>query len=176
MRNALGLTQSELAVQSGVSQSTIAKIESKKTEASYLTIVKLFETLDKINRDTGMDRTAADVASGSLITVDAEDSLRIASDLMRKTGFSQMPVMSGESPVGSISERMILGLIDQGMSMEELRKTSIKKVMGESFPVVSEGMSLSTVSQIMGDSNAVLVSRQGKVISMITSADLLKLI
>jgi len=71
---------------------------------------------------------------------------------------------------------MILGLIEQGMSMDELRKTPIRKVMGESFPVVSEGMSLSAVAQLMGDSDAVLVSRQGKVIGMITSADLLKLI
>lgn len=176
MRNALGITQSELANGSGVSQSTIAKVEGRKTDASYRTVVRLFETLDKMTRKTGIDRTAADVASTSPITVDADDSLRVASDLMRRTGFSQMPVMSGDSPVGSISERMILGLIEQGMSMDELRKTSIKKVMGESFPVVSEGMSLSAVAQLMGDSDAVLVSRQGKVISMITSADLLKLI
>ncbi len=176
MRNALGITQSELSKESGVSQSTIAKIEGDKTDASYKTVSNLFRTLEKMNRKTGIDRTASDVASGSPITVDANDSLRVASDLMRRTGFSQMPVMSGDRPVGSISERRILGLIEQGMSMDELRKTPIEKVMGESFPVVSESMSLSAVAQLMGDSDAVLVSRQGKVISMITSADLLKLI
>lgn len=175
-RMALGITQSDLALESGVSQSTITKIETGKISAGYNTVVRLFKTLDRLNRYAKMDRTAGDVASDTPITVDADEYLRAASDLMRQTGFSQLPVMDGNSPVGSISERRILNLIEQGMNMAELRDIPIRSVMGESFPVVSESTPLSTVALLMNDNDAVLVSRKGEVVSVITGTDLLKLI
>jgi predicted transcriptional regulator len=176
MRTALGLTQSELALESGISQSTITKIETGNTKASYETVVELFETLERIGKYSKIGRTAADVASDSPITVNVDDGLRVVSELMRKTGFSQLPVMDGDRPVGSISERIILNLIEQGMSMNELRNTPVRTVMGESFPVVSGKTLLSTVALLMNDSDAVLVSKKGKIVSVITSTDLLKLI
>ncbi|MGI6472267.1 MAG: CBS domain-containing protein [Candidatus Methanomethylophilaceae archaeon] len=176
MRSALGITQFELAKESGISQSTIAKIETEKTKASYETVARLFNTLERIGKYSAIDRTAADVASYSPITVNAEDGVKMASELMRNAGISQLPVMDGGRPVGSISERMILNLIEQGMSMEELRKTPVRTVMGESFPVVSGNTSLSTVALLMNDNDAVLVSKRGKIISVITGTDLLKLI
>lgn len=175
-RLALGLTQSDLASESGISQSTITKIETGKTKASYGTVVQIFETLERLGKYSKIDRTAADVASDYPITANANDGLRVVSDLMRKTGFSQLPVMDGDRPVGSISERMILNLIEQGMSMEELRSIPVRTVMGESFPVVSERTSLSTVALLMNDNDAVLVSKKGKIVSVITGTDLLKLI
>ncbi len=176
-RVALGITQSELAIVSGISQSTITKIETGKTKTSYETAVRLLETLESLNRSKRIDRTAADIASDSPITVDADDCIRVASELMRLSGFSQLPVMRGNSHVGSISERRILSLIEEGgIPMEDLRNISIGDVMGESFPMVSESTPLSTVAFLMNDSDAVLVSRQGKVVSVITSTDLLKLI
>lgn len=60
--------------------------------------------------------------------------------------------------------------------MEDLRNVPIRDVMGESFPVVSESTPLSTVALLMNDNDAVLVSRKGKLVSVITSTDLLKLI
>ena len=51
MRKALDVTQSQLAAESGVSQSTIAKIERESIAASYATVVKLFETLDEMSND-----------------------------------------------------------------------------------------------------------------------------
>jgi predicted transcriptional regulator len=176
-RLTLGITQLDLAIASGVSQSTITKIETGKTKTSYETVVKLLETLEFLNRSKKIDRTASDIASDSPITVNAEDYLRVASELMRRSGFSQLPVMSGNIPVGSISERRILNLIEEeGIHMENLRNVLIRDVMGESFPVVSESTPLSTVALLMNDSDAVLVSRKGKIVSVITSTDLLKLI
>ena len=47
LRKKIGLTQSELAKQASVSQSLIAKIESKKIDPSYTNAKKIFETLQK---------------------------------------------------------------------------------------------------------------------------------
>lgn len=50
MRKALDITQAELAQESGISQSTIAKIERNRISASYNTVIALFETLDNMAR------------------------------------------------------------------------------------------------------------------------------
>ena len=176
IRKSLDITQTELAAASGVSQSTIAKIERGRMSASYDTIVKLFETLDGMRRDEKKDLTAADVASEKVVTVQSTDKVHQASDLMRATGYSQLPVLKGDVPVGSISERGILELLRQGSTMEELGQSVISKVMDESYPVVSDSTPVSSVTSLMSSSGAVLVSKKGKIVGLITSADILKLI
>ena len=62
------------------------------------------------------------------------------------------------------------------MTMDELSGKPINKVMGESYPVVAENTPIRTVTTLMANFNAVLVSKKGKIVGMITNADLLKLI
>ena len=109
-------------------------------------------------------------------SVQSTDRVHQASDLMRATGYSQLPVLKGDVPVGSISERGILELLRQGSTMEELGQSVISKVMDESYPVVSDSTPVSSVTSLMSSSGAVLVSKKGKIVGLITSADILKLI
>ncbi|MBO4552271.1 MAG: CBS domain-containing protein, partial [Candidatus Methanomethylophilaceae archaeon] len=44
------------------------------------------------------------------------------------------------------------------------------------YPVVTENTPIRTVTTLMANFNAVLVARKGKIVGMITNADLLKLI
>ncbi len=176
IRKSLDVTQTELAAASGVSQSTIAKIERGRMSASYETVVKLFETLEGMRKSEKRDLTAADVASDKVVTVQSTDKVHQASDLMRATGYSQLPVLKGDIPVGSISERGIFELLRQGSTMDQLAQTVIAKVMDESYPVVADSTPMSSVTSLMSSSGAVLVSKKGKIVGMITSADILKLI
>ena len=176
LRKSLDITQIELSKASGVSQSTIAKIEREKISASYETVVKLFETLESLKQKERKDLTAADVASKTVVTVQSTETVHKASDLMRSTGYSQLPVLKGDTPVGSISERGIFDLLRQGNTMDQLGEVQISKVMDESFPVVSDTMPISAVTTLMSDSNAVLVSKKGQIVGMITNSDMLKLI
>ena len=68
IRKSLDVTQTELAAASGVSQSTIAKIERGRMSASYETVVKLFETLEGMRKSEKRDLTAADVASDKVVS------------------------------------------------------------------------------------------------------------
>ena len=176
VRKSLDVTQAQLASASGISQSTIAKIERNNISASYSTIVKLFETLEEMGHSNSRNLTAADVASKGVVTIQCTEKVRAASELLRTTGFSQLPVLKGDVPVGSISERLIFDLIRQGKTMEELGETNIARVMGESFPTVSEGTQMSSITSMMSDADAVLVLKKGKLVGMITNADMLKLI
>jgi len=176
VRKSLDITQAQLASASGISQSTIAKIERNNISASYSTIVKLFETLDEMCQNDTKNLTAADVASKGVVTIQCTEKVRAASDLLRTTGFSQLPVLKGDIPVGSISERSIFDLVRQGKTMDELGETSIARIMDESFPTVSESTPVSSITSMMSNSDAVLVLRKGKIVGMITNADMLKLI
>ena len=176
IRKSLDVTQMELAAASGISQSTIAKIERGTISASYDTVVKLFETLDTMKSDSRMEMTAGDVASEDVVTIQCTERVHRASDLMRSTGYSQLPVLSGDVPVGSISERGIFELLRKGATMDQLGRTVISEVMNESYPVVTDSTPISSVTSLMGSSGAVLVSRKGKIVWMITNTDILKLI
>jgi predicted transcriptional regulator len=176
IRLSMGVTQSELASKSGISQGTIAKIEHGKVSASYDTVVKLFETLESMTKDIGKGKTAIDVCSTEVVSLQSDQTIKFAADKMGETGYSQFPVFNGEMPVGSISERDIFDLISNEKSIDDVYGMKISKVMGDSFPVVSDNTPLSTVAGIMSSSNAVLVSSRGSIVGVITKADILKLL
>ncbi|MFT0898075.1 CBS domain-containing protein [Candidatus Methanoprimaticola sp. MG2] len=176
LRKSLDITQASLAKESGVSQSTIAKIEGGRMSASYGTVVKLFEALDRIKSGQANDAKAIDFASQDVVSVESTMLVHMASDLMRRAGYSQLPVIDKGVPVGSISERVIFDLLRKGFTMDELSRTEISRVMSDPFPVVSDTTSISTVTGLMVDSNAVLVSKKGVIVGMITNSDMLKLV
>lgn len=176
IRRSMDITQAALAKESGVSQSTIAKIEGGRTSASYETIVKLFETLEMMRKGHDNDLKAIDVASTKVVSVSSTDLTHKASDLMRATGYSQLPVIDNGVPVGSISERVIFDLMRGGATMDVLAQMPIAKVMKEPFPVVSDSAPMSAVTGLMVGYNAVLVSHKGEIVGMITNADILKLV
>jgi len=176
IRKTLDITQTQLAHESGVSQSTIAKIERKSISASYETVVTLFDTLDRMKQHDRKEYTATDIASKGVVTVQSNERIHAATELMRTTGFSQLPVLSGDTPVGSISERGIFDLIRNGRTMEQLKDAVISDIMDDSFPVVTENTPMTSVTTMMTNCNAVLVARKGKIIGLITNADMLKMI
>ena len=68
LRKQLGLTQTELAKLSGVSQSLITKMEAKKVEPAYSKVKILIETLQKKKRSD--KRTAKNICSKTLKGLD----------------------------------------------------------------------------------------------------------
>jgi predicted transcriptional regulator len=176
LRKSVDLTQSELASLSGVSQSTIAKIERGGICGSYDAIVSIFKVLqDEVSkRRQGMK--AKNVASGKVVSVQVDEKLKQVSEIMRETGYSQLPVFEGPQPVGSVSEYGVLMLLRDGARMEDLAEKNVGTIMDETFPVVSGETPIETVTSLLSNSHAVLVARRGRITGIITSSDVLKLI
>ena len=171
----LGITQSELAAASGVSQSTITKIETGRISAGYDTVVRLFETLEAMSeRDRGI--SIMEIATTDIISVQEDAPVHEVADLLKRTGVSQIPVLRGESPVGSISERTIFEHIRSGRTMDQIGRVRVSEIMDESFPTVSESASMGALSSMLATADAVLVTRKGKIVGLVTSADMLKLV
>jgi predicted transcriptional regulator len=173
-RKLLGLTQNELAKLSGVSQSLIAKLESGKVEPSYTKVKKIFETLNKLEVK---NKIKADrINYNKVVSVQADELVSQAVVLMKKYGFSQLPVLNRKQVVGSISEKTILNQILEGKFLNQISKLQIREVMEESLPQVNEDAPLSLISSLLQVYPAVLISTRGDVKGIITKADFLKLL
>ena len=173
VRRALGLTQAALAKQSGVSQSTIAKIERGNVKGSYAEVVKIFVTLDEA-KDKTAKTCLRDISSKKVVSIQANETVKKASEIMRYNGISQMPILDGEEPVGSISEKSILTLIMTGAKMEDLGRRPIRSIMDEPFPMVSEDMDKTYVEPLLLSQHAVLTTKSGHITGIVTSADLIR--
>ena len=175
MRKALDMTQAQLCHLSGVPQSTIAKVESGSINGSYETVRRIFEALSLDADRKGMSRKAKDVSSLNIVSIQAKEKVKRASELMRQSGYSQLPVFDGQQPVGSVSENDVLSILRDGTSMEAAGELTVRSIMNEAFPVVSEETPLETVTSLLSSSKAVLVGKKGRITGIITSADVLKL-
>ena len=170
-RRKLGLTQNQLAELAGVSQSYIAKLEAGKIEPSYLKVKAIFEALDKLERRKEVQ--AIEIMTEDPIVVQQISSVQETVDIMRRNGFSQLPVFDGDKPVGGVSERTLLDKILYNDDGVPASRKQVKDIMDESWPTVAEDAPLSLLSNLLKYYPAVLVQRKGHVVGIITKADLL---
>jgi predicted transcriptional regulator len=173
-RRHLGMKQSELAKAAGVSQSLIAKLEAGSIDSSYTTVKTIFDVLDRLEFKTKVQ--ANKVLHQNVVTVQKNESLSKVVEIMKECSYSQIPVFDGKRTVGSISEKAILRQILAGKDLSKISKLPIEDVMEEAFPQIDEDAPLSLISTLLQNYSAVLVSRKGEVMGIITKADLLRMI
>ena len=95
---------------------------------------------------------------------------------MKEHGYSQIPVFDGKQSVGSISEKAILRQILAGQDLEEISRQPTERIMEEAFPQINDDAPLSLITSLLQTYSAVLVSKKGVVIGIITKADLLRML
>lgn len=172
-RKGLGLTQKELAQRCSLSQSTIAKIEAKKMNPSYSIMKKIFDVLEEM--ETTKEIKAQQIMSKHVIGVTKGEKVLKAISLMKKHGYSQLPVFDGKSRIGSISEKTMLDKIINGEDPSTLYDRPVEEIVNGSFPEISKDASLNIISDLLRHYPAVLVTEKGEVLGIITKADLFKI-
>jgi len=165
IRKSLGLTQTDLAKRANVSQSLIAKIESGKIDPTFTKTKKIFETLDLLQNKEEIK--AEELMNRKVVSISPVDSIKESVSKMKKFEISQMPVIDGHNVVGLVSESTLL---DALMSK---KSNKIEEIMEESPPTVSKTASVKVVSSLLKHYPVVLVSESGKLVGLITKADLL---
>ena len=173
-RRLLGLKQAELAKLAGVSQSLIAKLESGKIDSSYTKVKTIFEALERLEVKTKIQ--AGKVLHNEVVGIQKNEPVSKVVQLMKSHGYSQLPVFDGKQPVGSISEKTILNQILAGKDLAQIATLPSEEVMEEVFPQVDEDAPLSLISNLLQVYSAVLVSKKGTVVGIITKADLLRML
>ena len=172
-RKVLGLTQSRLAELAGVSQSIIAKIESGTVDPSYSIVKRLVEALEKQSVDSSRPRVN-EIMSKPVISVGKTQLVRDAVDVMRKRGYSQLPVFDGTRCVGSISEKTILDRAARGEPLESLLNIRVRDIMESPLPMVNDDTPLEMVLGLLQGNYGVLVAKGENPIGILTKSDLLK--
>ena len=173
-RKQLGLTQSDLAVQSGVSQSLIAKIESGSVVPSYENAKKLFDYLDSLEEKNRV--SAVDLLNPQVLVIDAKEPVRKAVRLMETNSISQLPVLKNGTVVGTINEKEVLHALSSTHTPEDVAARPVETLMTEALPQVSPETPFKAVSALLEHSNGVLVMNKGKIAGILTKSDLLKVI
>ena len=173
-RRIAGLTQQKLARLAGVSQSLIAKLESQKIDPAYTKVKSIFDTLERLQTQTEV--LAEEVLHNNVIGIQKTDLVSKAVQTMAEHGYSQLPVFDGEHAVGSISEKTIIGKVSAGKDLSQVSKLCVGKVMEEAFPQVGEDAPLPLISSLLQVYPAVLILSKGKVVGIVTKADLLKML
>jgi predicted transcriptional regulator len=167
MRRNLGLTQSELAKLSGVSQSLIARIESGRVDPTYSKVGNIFDALEKIEMPNEL--TASNLMKRHVISVSSNESVIKAAGIMKKYNISQLPVIDKSSVVGLINERDIFHSVSE-------KPRTVKDIMEDAPPIISTNTPLDVVTHLLDYNYAVLVSDNGKIKGIVTRANLLKLV
>lgn len=174
MRKRLGLTQAQLAELAGVTQAYIAKIEAKAADPRVSTLEKISKALE---RATAMEKraTVGQIMTSPIVAVKSSDRVDKAIHLMKSYDISQLPVLDEEVQVGLISEATVVHKIASGENMSKLLKRNVSEIMENSFPTVSKDTDIDVVYSLLEHEPAIVVVEHGKVIGIVTKADLFKL-
>jgi len=174
-RTRLGLSQRKFASYLGVSQSTVTKIENRKLNPSYELVKKAFGILD--NFGSPQIGLAGDISSKKVVSIQDDDLISKAVQILQQHGFKQLPVRNKENHwVGSVSERSISNRLLKVTNPKLLLSREVSEVMDEAFPTVAEDTPITITIPLLQHFQAILVTRKGQVTGIVTNADLVKML
>jgi predicted transcriptional regulator len=172
-RMRLGITQRKLAALTSISTSMINQIESGRCKPSYETARKIFEILSSLEGRTSMK--AGDICSRRPISVQKDEKLYKAIDVMRVNSISQIPVFESSRVVGILTED---GLAKVMLEKDEkdLRNVHVLEVMEPPPPIVDASTPAKALIPLVRFAKCILVSEKGDVIGIVTITDTLKMV
>jgi predicted transcriptional regulator len=170
-RMKLKLTQTELAMMAGISQSMVARIESDSVDPRVSTLRKIVDVLSESGKPP---YRARDVMHTPVCTVEPADPVSRAVEIMEKNDISQLPVVEGGVPVGCISESAIVSALEEG-GIHASGGRRVREFMEPGFPTVPLEADVRDVVHLLRENHAVLAVEGGRVAGVITKHDLIPL-
>lgn len=106
-----------------------------------------------------------------LVTVAPDSTAQQAIGLLEATGISQLPVMDGGRPVGSVQEVALARILHDGKDPSQV---TINEVMARPLPVVDVHTHLDEAYRLLlAGYTGVLATNEGKVVDIVTRIDLI---
>ncbi|MEM4297048.1 MAG: CBS domain-containing protein [Nitrososphaerota archaeon] len=173
LRLRMGISQRKLAELAGVSTSLINQIEAGRCKPSYETARRIFEVLN--NLEARVSIKAGEIGSRSIVYIKPDEPIIKAAELMRKNGYSQLPVLENERAVGLITEEAIIKALTSG-DPTWVGRMVVKQIMEPPPPLVDEATPAKALIPLIRYTKAVLIGNRGKITGIITASDLLKLV
>ncbi len=171
IRTQLGYTQGALAAAAGVSQSIVAKIEAGSVDPTYSTLSAISRVLASGRAERGS--RASDIMSSPVIGARENARLSECVEIMRKKGFSQIPVLSGRKMVGTISEGHVMSLVSASADPHGTLAEKVGDHLLPSFPIVGGDTPVEALFSLFRFFQAVIVGSAEQPEGIITKIDLL---
>jgi cystathionine beta-synthase len=106
-----------------------------------------------------------------LLTVQVDDTVQTALDLLRKYEISQIPVMKGHEQVGSIND---VGVMQSVFDHSDILHQPVSEVMGRAFPALEQFEDLERAYKLLTLANhAIVVTDDGEPIGVLTRQDII---
>ena len=173
IRLKIGITQKKLATMTGVSTSMINQIESGRSQPSYETAKKIFESLSKLEGESS-SHTAGDFCSTDIVKLKPANTLHDAIKKMHQLSISQIPIFNNSDVVGMVSEDGIVKHLAE-LGEAELKKAKLANTMESVPPIVDWNTPANVLVPLIRYSKCILVSKKSKIIGIITASDTLKM-
>jgi predicted transcriptional regulator len=178
LRLKAGLTQAELALRVGISQSLIARIERGQVNPSVATLRRILEVIEKEREihyglQDLLDWKRRTSKLPLLVWVSPDDKVRRAVHLMKRHDISQIPVIKEDVAVGSVYERTI---IRQLITSEPntVFTQSVQEIMEAPFPMIEINASIDSALKLIAEGvDAILVVFKGKPVGIVTKIDVI---
>ena len=165
MRTKLGITQKKLASMTEVSTSMINQIESGRSQPSYETAKRIFDNLATLEGKSS-SHIAGDFCSRAIVKLKPVNTLHDAIKKMQQFSISQIPVFTGNDPVGVISEDGIMRhLADVGES--ELKKSKLVDTMDPVPPIVDYDTPANVLVPLIRFTKCILVSKNRRLLELL---------
>ena len=167
IRKQLDLTQNELAKKSGLSQSLIAKIESKRLDPTYSRVKKIEEAFELLTKK--YEKEAKDIMVKKIVSAKENEKIPDIIKILNKYNISQVPVLKNDYVVGIISESTILN-----KNSEDIKNLKAEDIMDESPPIISKDTKIEVIKNLLKYYPIILVKEKDKLIGLISKADLIR--
>jgi len=169
-RKAAGWTQRELADATNLSQSAIAKIESGSYNLSHETFLRISDVLNRLGAESDNRPTLGNVMATSIITLSPEEPVERAASLMDEHSISQIPIFEGNVHIGTVTSTSLVKALTQNPDTHTVRKAMIREL-----PMLNEATPIDQlITGLLEEFHAILVTRSGEVVGIVTSEDVLK--
>lgn len=107
----------------------------------------------------------------TLVSVTPDTSVRTAFALMEEKNISQMPVLTDGEAIGSLEEGSLTGKL---LENAELLNATVREVMEEPFPVLTEDDTIDKAKELFSQKHAaILVRERDKLTGIITKSDII---
>jgi len=171
LRKKFNLTQGELAKKAGVSQSLIAKIESKRLDPAYSKAQKIVSTLEHLENKNEVK--ISDIMNKKIISLKPNDNIKDAIKKMKSHNISQLPVIENGIAVGIITESNILESFSKIEEPKKISELTVKDIMDEPPPLIPVKTSQKVAASFLKHFQMLLITKEGKIIGILTKSDML---
>lgn len=159
------IKSSVLARASGISPSAMSKLEKGMLKPSYELVYRVLDALDTLVAEQGASATISAKMTRSVISVSPIDTVSKAREIMKKSDISQLPVVDNDG--------RIVGMVTEKSILDNPEAVTCDQALEFSYTVLGPEADLEKARQIVRNTQAILIVKEGKLAGILTKADFL---